>query len=161
MSLQINLRHLEDRDLELTGEVSAAQLELNEIDEVVHVTQPLKYDLKVQKIGTQLLVEGHLEMNLECECVRCLKRFPYEVNLTQWASYLPLEGEEKIVVSNDCIDLTPCIREDMLLEFPQHPLCKIDCAGLPNRSDEIANKPEGSSQTQNASAWSELNKLKF
>jgi len=37
---------------------------------------------------------------------------------------LPLEGEEKTPVDNDCVDLTPFAREDMLLEFPQHPVCE-------------------------------------
>jgi uncharacterized metal-binding protein YceD (DUF177 family) len=72
---------------------------------------------------------------------------------------LPLEGPEKAAMKDDLVDLTPYLREDILLEFPQHPLCEADCAGLPNRPKP--NKTKGASQTEGSSAWSELNKLKF
>jgi uncharacterized metal-binding protein YceD (DUF177 family) len=55
--------------------------------------------------------------------------------------------------------LTPYLREDILLEMPQHPLCEAGCAGLPNRAEQ--NKTKGASPTEGSSAWSELNKLKF
>jgi uncharacterized protein len=94
---------------------------------------------------------------LDCECVRCLQPFEHEVILGNWALHLPLTGEDKVSVENDSIDLTPWVREDMLLEFPQHPLCKPECAGLKKkpRVREIGNdeaKPAG---------WAELDKLKL
>jgi uncharacterized metal-binding protein YceD (DUF177 family) len=72
-----------------------------------------------------------------------------------------LDGPEKAAMKNDAVDLTPYLREDILLEFPQHPLCDADCAGLPNRLDATSEKTAAPSQTQSASAWAELNKLKF
>jgi len=75
---------------------------------------------------------------------------------------LPLEGEESVPVVNDCVDLTPYVREDILLEFPQHPLCDAECRGLPNSISGKATKPLKSDQAETGStAWSELNKLKF
>jgi len=74
--------------------------------------------------------------------------------------HLPLDGPEKVVLKNNQADLTPHLREDILLEFPQHPLCDVGCAGLPNRLN-AGKKTEGPGQTPNASAWAELNKLKF
>jgi uncharacterized metal-binding protein YceD (DUF177 family) len=59
------------------------------------------------------------------------------------------------------VDLTPYVREDILLEFPQHPLCDAECRGLPNTVGK-AKKPLKTSQTEAGSpAWSELNKLKL
>ena len=52
------------------------------------------------------------------------------VGIATWTLHLPLEGEDKVTVENDCVDLTPFVREDILLEFPQHPLCKPDCARI-------------------------------
>jgi uncharacterized metal-binding protein YceD (DUF177 family) len=80
------------------------------------------------------------------------------VKLGDWTAHLPLEGSEKVAIHDDFVDLTPQIREDILLEFPQHPLCGADCSGLPNRSKE---KKKSGEQTNGSSAWSELNKLKF
>jgi uncharacterized metal-binding protein YceD (DUF177 family) len=77
----------------------------------------------------------------------------------EWSAHLPMEGPEKVAIKDDLADLTPSLREDILLEYPQHPLCEAGCAGLPNRAKE--NKTKGASQTENSSAWAELNKLKF
>jgi uncharacterized metal-binding protein YceD (DUF177 family) len=70
---------------------------------------------------------------------------------------VPLAGEEKAPVNNDCVDLTPFLREDMLLEFPPHPLCKPDCGGL-----KKGQAPKTGGQDVAASAaWAELDKLKL
>jgi uncharacterized protein len=95
---------------------------------------------------------------LDCECGRCLKKFKSEIKLTGWAVHLPLEGEEKVSVENDCVDLTPFVREDILLNFPQHPLCKTDCAGLKKKGKVSA--AEGLENTKPA-VWAALDKLKL
>jgi uncharacterized protein len=158
MPVQVNLRHLEEKAVRLKGELSAAELELGEVDELIHVRRPLHFDLTAEKISDNILVHGALSLTLDCECARCLKSFQHTVRLDPWAAHLPLTGPEKVPVQDDLADLTPQIREDILLEFPQHPLCGADCAGLPNRSKE---KKKGPGQTDGSSAWSELNKLKF
>ncbi len=160
MSLKLNLHHLEDKQVELAGELPAAEVGLDQLDEVIHAVNPLQYALTAQQVGEQILLRGWIKIILRCECVRCLKTFDYPVEFPDWICHLPLEGEEKVPVLNDCVDLTPYLREDILLEFPQHPLCKSECVGLSGRTGQIAKK-QNTSQTENASAWSELNKLKF
>jgi uncharacterized protein len=162
MSLIVNLRHLEEHSLHLEGQISCGELDIDTLDEIIQLAGPLDYNLEVQKLEEGLLVQGRLRLDLECQCVRCLKRFDYPLQLDCWTSHLPFQGEDSIKVVNDCVDLTPCIREDILLEFPQHPLCERDCSGL-------RNAPIGKSQTfskigapeEGSPAWKELNKLKF
>lgn len=162
MAVLINLRHLEKDDVHLSGEVPAAELDMAGVDELIHADEPLRYDLEAQKMENGILVTGDLEMELRCECARCLKEFNYRLELRDWACHLPLEGEEKAVVSNDCVDLTPYIREDILLGLPQHPLCKPECGGLPKKATGKSKKANGAGQSrENGSAWAELNKLKF
>ena len=158
MPVQVNIRHLEERDIRLQGQLPAAELKLGDCDELIHARRPLRFDLTVQRLGGNIIAQGTLELTLDCECARCLKPFPIVVRLDHWTAHLPLEGPEKVAVHDDLADLTPQIREDILLEFPQHPLCGADCGGLPNRSKE---KKKGEGQTGGSSAWSELNKLKF
>jgi uncharacterized metal-binding protein YceD (DUF177 family) len=97
-------------------------------------------------------------MVLDCECARCLKPFEHRIELENWTAHLALEGEEKAPVKDDLVDLTPSMREDILLELPQHPLCEADCAGLPNRMKE---KTKAVGRAEESPAWSALNKLKF
>jgi len=134
MPVLINLRHLERKNLRLDGEVPVAELDMEGVDELIHVDEPLHYDVEAQKIGLGVLVQGNLQLTLKCECVRCLKAFSTRLELKDWACHLPLEGEDKALVVNDCVDLTPYMREDILLELPRNPLCTADCGGLPGKA---------------------------
>jgi len=156
--LKINLRHLEEEGIRLQGELPVAELDLGVNDELIHAEKPLRYDLTVELLHDAVLATGSLALPLECECGRCLKKFKTELKLTGWAVHLPLEGEDKVSVENDCVDLTPFVREDMLLNFPQHPLCKPDCAGLKKKSS--ASKAEAAEKPA-SDVWAELNKLKI
>jgi uncharacterized protein len=155
MALQVNLRHLEEHELHLKGDLPVEELDFGLQDEMMAVGKPLHYDLQVEKVAHGLLVQGKLRLPLDCRCVRCLKSFEKRIELPHWTLHLPLEGEEKTPVNNDCVDLTLFAREDMLLEFPQHPLCKPDCAGL--KKDRYG-RLETSAETS-PPAWTELDKL--
>ena len=157
MPLIINLRHLEEHNVLLRGELPVDELDMETGDEMIHVTHPLRYDIEVQKLADGLLVRGSLRLALECRCVRCLEPFTHELVLPAWTCHLPFAGEDRVTVTNDCVDLTPFAREDMLLEFPQHPLCKPDCGGLKTKTG----KARKTADEMTPSAWAELDKLKL
>jgi uncharacterized protein len=160
MPLLINLRHLQAHNILLNGELAVEELDIDSRDEVIQVNEPLQYALEVQEVEGGLLLQGHLHLALDCQCVRCLKAFQHVLDLRNWAFHVPLEGEEKAPVVSDCVDLTPFVREDILLEFPRHPLCDPQCRGLPKMSAGKAKKP-GAAGIIGSPAWAELNKLKF
>jgi len=152
---------LDSKDVHLDGDLSVEELDIDSRDEVITLKEPVKYNLEVQKLEGAILVQGSLNLTLDCQCVRCLKPFAYDLEVSPWTAHIPLEGEEAAPVTNDCVDLTPYIREDILLEFPQHPLCDPECRGLP---ETISGKPENTSgvgDEEGSSAWAELNKLKL
>ena len=162
MPIRVNLRHLEERELRLEGELPVVELDLQLKDTLIQANKPLQYNLEVQEIENELLVQGKLTLPLQCECVRCLKSFEYLLEIEHWTRLLPLEGEEKTPVDNDCVDLTPYLREDILLEFPQHPLCEADCRGLPVKEGKAKKQPtHPGDSVQEPSAWAELDKLKL
>lgn len=170
MSLQINLRHLETQSLRLQGEILPADLDLQSGDELIALNHPLRYDLDAQMLEQAVLVQGRLELPIDCECVRCLKPFAQTMVIEPWACHLPLEGEDKVSVVNDLVDLTPYLREDIFLAFPQHPLCDASCSGLkkpvsaggkaaPGAAGAAAQEsPDAGAET---SPWSVLDKLKL
>ena len=165
MKFLINLRHLERKDVTLEGEATAEELDLADYgDELLHLDAPARYRLTASLLQKSVLVDGTLEMTIRCECARCLKPFPYALTLDPWSALLELEGKEKVAIQDDCVDLTPFLREDIVLALPQHPLCKQECQGLPNAT--ILIKPsEGSSQPDKvrgaASVWAALDQLKL
>jgi uncharacterized protein len=161
MSIKLNLQHLVQDELVLKGDIPAAELDYGFTDEVVQAREPLQYRLTAQKMEDAVLVQGSLVQVFDCQCVRCLKAFQYRLELVDWACHLPLSGEEAATVSNDCVDLTPHIREDILLGLPQHPVCKPECSGLtssPGGKSKPASSPKATLSTP---AWSELDKLKL
>lgn len=154
MRPEVNLRHLEEHSVSLEGEMTPEELDIGIEDSLVHVNEPLRYNLEVQQMEDGLLVQGALRLTLDCECARCLKPFRHKLDFEGWTAHIPLEGEEKAAVVNDVVDLTPYVREDIVLAFPQRPLCGPDCKGLPG-----ADASEKSPLTSNP--WAELNKLKL
>ena len=162
MPITVNLRHLEAHNIRLSGEMPVSELDLDTRDELIQARRPLEYDLEAQKLEEGLLVQGKLRLVLDCECVRCLKPVEYVLELAPWTCLLPLQGEERVAVVNDVVDLTPTIREDILLEFPQHPLCEPGCGGLPPKPPAKPKKSiEATGNAEHSSLWAGLDKLKF
>jgi uncharacterized protein len=161
MPLVVNLRHLANSNVLLQGELSVVELDLETHDEMVRVNGPVAHNLEAQLLDENVLVRGSLRVKLACQCVRCLKSFGCDLNLAEWTCLLPLKGADPVAVMNDCVDLTPLIREDILLAFPQHPVCESKCRGLAKaeiRKEKMSDRPRTES---GSTAWSELDKLKL
>ena len=159
MPLTFNIRHLEKKDLRLEGKLPSEELELELHDERIRPAGPLEYELEAEQIDdADALVQGTLRLLVEYDCVRCLKKFTRPLEIEDWACHLPLKGDDATPVSNDLVNLTPYIREDILLALPQHPLCEPECGGLklPASVKDPGEKPD-----EVSSAWSELDKLKL
>ena len=161
MSLTVNIKQLEDRNARLEGELPVEELEFGFEDEVVQFSKPLKYSLEVQHLGNSLLLTGNLELPVVCACVRCLKPIQEVIRLRNWACHIPLEGEERPPVVRDSVDLTPYIREDMVLALPTHPVCREDCPGLMRKTKPTLRTADDGKSEGISSPWEELNKLKF
>ena len=158
MPVTVNLRHLEDKNVQLEGEISPEELDFVKPDEMIETNDPLEYDLEVEKSGNNLLVHGELHLRLDCQCVRCLRAFKYDLDLDPYDALVPLEGEDRAPVTNDLVDLTAYLREDILLAFPQHPVCEAECESLPLTSGK---EQSSGAALGHLSAWDELNKLKL
>jgi uncharacterized protein len=161
MPLTVNLHQLESGPVRLRGVSPSAELAIDRMDELIHPDAKLDYDLEVQRMEDGLLAQGRLRLVLHCECSRCLRPFDLPLDLPEWAAHLPLEGEDKVAVSGEVVDLTPQIREDILLQFPQRPLCEPECRGL---SSPPAGSQSGTAVTRSAEApspWAALDKLKL
>ncbi|HEY0457122.1 MAG TPA: YceD family protein [Verrucomicrobiae bacterium] len=160
MSLQFNIRHVEKENLHLEGDLAVEDLALDLSDELVHPGSVLSYDLDIQQLENGILAQGTLKLPLNCECARCLKPISCDLAMESWACHLALEGEDEVEIVNDCVDLTPYIREDILLSIPQHPLCEPECKGLVSPKKDLESGGEPKTEVT-STAWAALNKLKF
>ena len=64
-------------------------------------------------------------------CSRCLQPVAGDiaVHVDELYEPAPLEGET-YPLDDDTLDLTPLVRDALLLELPLAPLCTEDCAGI-------------------------------
>lgn len=160
-SVRINLKKLEKEDLLLEGNLDSKELDLPQDDECIQLLEPIRYALQASLQGNFVLARGTIQFVLDCECVRCLNLFRMPVKL-DFNELLALEGEDKIEIKDDSIDLTHYIREDILLAYPQHPLCDEKCDRLPQMPSRKGSKRGACAESKNSSAaWAELDKLKL
>ena len=89
---------------------------------------------EISRTPQGLLVQANLNAHFAAECVRCLT--PLKVQLkTQFTELYALSqrhaSESGLILPEDGhIDLTPLVREYIILEIPINPTCKPDCKGL-------------------------------
>ena len=159
MPVNLNVRKVKLEPVALAGEVALEELDLGPADELMRPNGPMHYDLVAEDQEEGILVRGRLSLRLDCLCARCLEPFVQECRVDDWACLLPWEGEDAVVVQNDCVDLTPPMREDIVLALPQRPLCNPECGGLPGRLPVSEAAP--SAAPGPSPAWCELDKLKF
>ncbi len=107
---------------------------------------PVHIKLKLVNLGREVLVKGSLRTKLKLICSRCLKEFPYELNIRIQEVYLwdiPIQrnigpGEIieltkedfKFVLEKESLFLDPLVEDNIRLNIPVKPLCRPDCKGL-------------------------------
>ena len=157
MPLLLNLDKIESGSLNLIGEISLLDLEMETLDELIKPDGPLVYNINVKQNNESLILKGSLKMLLKCECSRCLKIFELQINQKSWNCKISLKGEDSLEINHGTVDLTPYLREDTFLAFPQHPLCESRCEGINQVSNDDENVPL--SEPSNKNIWVELDKL--
>lgn len=163
MPLKVNLKSLETVPKEYRGRLSLDELDMDTQDELIRAIAPMKYcfSAEFRETGSILLL-GTIEQSFRCECARCLKPFEKTVLLSPWRRLVLLKGESAAIIDNNCVDLTPILREDMFLSLPRHPLCAEDCRGMAASRKAVSDFPKDWSQVEKkSSAWTTLDRLKL
>lgn len=152
--MKIHLRQIPADGLHLEGEEACPLTEVETDD--VRCAGPLRYSLDVGISEGGLWANGSLIQPVELRCVACLENFPHEIAVPAFALHLDLEGPE-------IIDLTPAMREDILLNLPAHPHCDRDgqgeCSGALPGHETAAEKQEQEARREHD--WEALDKLKL
>ena len=123
--LIIDASRVDPEGEEIEGEVAAVDID----EEFVKPFGGVRYRLTVQVFGTELLVRGHLEQDFDLVCSRCGKDFDDTVRVDEFTA--SFEVAEK----SPEVDVTEEIREAVLLELPNFPLCDENCAGIEQKSE--------------------------
>ena len=85
---------------------------------------PVRYDLRADLVSTELIVQGALETEARLACRRCGRAFAQRVREPDFRFSCTIHNPHQPV------DLTPALRESILLVLPAYPLCRDACRGL-------------------------------
>lgn len=92
---------------------------------------PLVVDVMLEQVPDGIVVHGTVAAEYESECSRCLApvRATFSVPVRELFEHSPIDGET-YQLEGDEVDLELPVRDAVLLDLPQAPLCREDCAGL-------------------------------
>lgn len=107
-------------------------------------SKPLAWQVDVTNTGAALLVAGSVTGTGTSACARCLDNVAFDFNGAIEGYFLiegaeapdaveeddPLADEFDVLPSDHIIDLENLIVAALMVDAPQQPLCKEDCAGL-------------------------------
>ena len=118
--LIIDIARLKPGGEDFEGEVDAIDIS----ESFVHPFGGIRYRLNAQLFGSELLVRGRAEQDFDLVCSRCGKDFDTTIKAEDITISVPLaEGQFEV-------DLTDEVREAILLELPNFPLCDENCEGI-------------------------------
>lgn len=111
---------------------------------VPEVISEVSLELEIHKSGNIYNVKGNMEYKLGFTCSRCLEEFrkqekrEFQLEFKKESVYAlngklkreMEEDKEENLVINNCIDLGPFLRDELILSVPMKPLCSENCKGL-------------------------------
>lgn len=146
--MKIHLKQIPAEGRHLEGEEDCLIADLE--SEGVHCVGPMKYNIDVGVADGALWANGSLEQPVELSCVGCLEKFVHNIKVSAFALHTELHGPETV-------DLSPFMREDILLNLPAHPRCDREgrrvCKATPSGLVSL--------ETKSKADWSALDKLKL
>lgn len=146
--MKVHLKQIPAAGLHLEGEEECPIAELDV--EGIRSAGPLHYNINIGVSSGALWANGSISQTVELRCVSCLEKFIHEIEVPAFAVHTELRGPETL-------DLTPFIREDLLLNLPAHPHCDRDGGRICKA--KYIETPEQDARRE--SDWSALDKLKL
>ena len=146
--MKVHLKQIPAQGLHLEGEEDCPIQELQ--SEGIRCTGSLHYDIDVGVAGGALWANGSLSQPVELRCVSCLEKFVHEIRVPAFAVHMELRGPETV-------DLTPAMREEILLNLPAHPHCDRDG----DRVCKVKHVKTPEQAMKRKSDWSALDQLKL
>lgn len=113
--------------------------------------EALKGDLNLTRTSQGVYIQGRLSATTSLECVRCLSSFDQTLvaELGDLYTYLSDEATDPLpsIPESGILDLSPLVREYILLDLPIQPVCREDCTGLcplcgENQNKDLCDHPE-------------------
>jgi uncharacterized protein len=158
--MRVNIDEIKDAGLDRSWDVSQAQLDEMVVGDRAgyRARGPAHVETHLDKLGKRVRVEGDTTAPLTAACKRCLAPVSVDVPVEFELTLVPAEERdeaepaaeadahahekgnrggsfsaddaEEETYTGKVIDLDPIVREQLLLELPEYPVCDEQCKGL-------------------------------
>jgi uncharacterized protein len=128
--LRINARELlrvPGSTREIDAVLDAADLGIDD----QRIAGPIEVDLDAVSTIDDVVVRGDIRLRWTAACRRCLTAVAGTAVVDVEEVYQhEVVDEEAFLIEGDQLDLAPAVREYVLIELPDGPVCRDDCAGI-------------------------------
>ncbi len=139
----------------------------------VIAVEPLTGKLRLTRTASGVLATGKMHTSIRIDCRRCMQEFtsPVDIEIEEefmptidilTGSSIPVEEVEEALRIDErhILDITEVVRQYILLQREQYPLCDEACAGLcPVCGKNLNEGPCGCEDTSGDPRWSALREL--
>lgn len=120
----------------------------------------VELDLRMEAVVEGVLVTGSATVQLQGECVRCLRRIEdSSSHQLQELYFYPgneVEDDDSLVIE-EAVDVESALREAVVLELPFAPLCEEGCLGLcPDCGADLNDDPDHTHGDKFDPRWEKL-----
>ncbi|MCZ7591533.1 MAG: DUF177 domain-containing protein [Kiritimatiellae bacterium] len=136
------------------GEESPEILGVGE-DPAIKSSNPIRYHLFAQRASGQLVLNGEVRADMTLQCGRCAEFFSTSVAENSFLRAYEISDATEVV------DVTPDIREEILLQVPHFPVCSPECKGLCPQCGANLNLAPCKCQPPDDYRWSALDDVKL
>lgn len=151
----IPLALLEKEDIELTGTLKPAEMDIQDTA-LIQFTTDITYNLQAKMINGGILLNGTVASKIHCCCGRCMQPIDQDIINREVCHFYEDINEQELDVTDD-------IREDLLIEMPMNPLCSEACRGLCSQCGVNLNEESCDcvAEAIEDDIWGDLDKLNF
>ena len=146
--MKIHLNQIPPEGLHLVGEEDCPLGDIATPE--IRCVGPMRYSLDLGVSNGALWANGTIAQTVELSCVACLEKFQHEIKVPAFALHTELHGPENV-------DITPFVREDILLNLPPYPRCDRDGGCVCKAAKVEISSDAGIGKAD----WSALDKLKL
>jgi uncharacterized protein len=120
-------------------EVAGEQPELED----VALAEPVNGMVTLTRLDDGVGATAQLTTSQMLECHRCLQAFPFRQTVKLSGEFSRQPHDDQLLLDKDMtIDLSPLVREELILGIPLKQLCKPDCLGIDPETGEAFEKIE-------------------
>ncbi len=101
----------------------------------VTLLEPVRGQFMISNLGAGYRLNGTFGTRVSQPCARCMEPVKENVEFEIDEMYLPSGQEESdqedvFVLNSEVLDVTDVVRQNLLMEVKEFPLCTADCKGL-------------------------------